>query len=123
MMNLNRNPSRRTLALLTFGLISSAPVLAADLPAFKDAPAPVLAPAPSDWRFEVTINGWAPSMISDTGVHRFPTASADVGFFTLLDHLYFNLPVSFVARNWTSTGFAWGRTRTSMICRGHLSVA
>jgi hypothetical protein len=58
------NKSSRA-ALLAFGLAFSAPVLAADLPSIKDAP--LLAPAPNDWRFEATLNGWMPSLMVNTG--------------------------------------------------------
>ncbi len=86
-------------ALIALGLLSSAPVLAADLPSVKEAPVFTLAPAPSDWRFEATINGWAPSLLVNTGFARLPSTSASIGFFTLLRHLYGNVPVSFTARN------------------------
>lgn len=69
---------------------------AADLPARKDAPPP---PAQNDWRFEATLNGWMPSLLVNTGYGRLPTASASIGFFTVLKNLYMNVPVSFIARN------------------------
>lgn len=86
-------------ALLASILVFSAPVLAADLPSFKDGPELSTVSAPNDWRFEATINGWAPSLQVNTGVGRLPSASANVGFFKLLDHLYGNVPLSFTARN------------------------
>jgi hypothetical protein len=85
-------------ALLALNL-ASAPALAADLPSIKEAPAPVLAPIPSGWRFEATINGWAPSMIANVGVASFPTAAVDVGFFKLLSKINGVVPVSLIARN------------------------
>ena len=90
----------RKLAFAASALLALASqAAAADLPSRKDEPTLVLAPAPSDWRFEATINGWTPSLLVNTGVGRLPTASASIGFFTLLKHLYGNVPVSFVARN------------------------
>ena len=86
-------------ALLAFGLALSAPALAADLPSFKYAPEASAAPAPGGWRFEATINGWSPSLQVNTGYGQMPSASSNVGFFTLLRHLYGNVPVSFTARN------------------------
>ncbi|MDI9847117.1 hypothetical protein QM467_03460 [Rhodoblastus sp. 17X3] len=86
-------------ALLTAMLATSAPALAADLPSVKEAPAPVLAPIPSGWRFEATVNGWAPSIISNVGVAGFPTSSVDVGFFKILSKLNGVVPLSLIARN------------------------
>jgi hypothetical protein len=90
--------SLRHLSLAAALLALAGQASAADLPARKDAP---LAPAPAtnDWRFEATLNGWAPSLLVNTGVGRMPTASSSIGFFTLLKNLYMNVPVSFVARN------------------------
>jgi hypothetical protein len=76
--------------------LASAPAHAADLPSTKQAPvAPE--PIPSGWRFEATINGWAPSLISNVGVRNLPTASMDAGFFTLLRHLNGVVPVTVTA--------------------------
>jgi len=84
-------------ALLAFGSMAPSAALAADLPSIKEAPA---APAPTnDWRFEATINGWAPSVISNVGVATLPTASADVGFFKLLSKINGVVPVSVVGHN------------------------
>lgn len=86
-------------AFLATSLMSSAPVLATDLPSLKEAPAPVAAPLPDGWRFEATINGWAPSAITNVGVRNLPTVSDNVGFFKLLQHLNGVAPVSVIARN------------------------
>jgi hypothetical protein len=86
-------------ALIALGLMSSPPVFAADLPSVKEAPVFTPAPAPSDWRFEASINGFMTSLLVNTGFARLPGASANIGFWTLLDHLYANIPVSFTARN------------------------
>jgi hypothetical protein len=83
-------------AAFVVSLTVAGQAIAADLPSYKDAP--VLAPAP-DWRFEATINGWTPSLLVNTGIGRLPAASGDIGFWTLLDHLYANIPVAFTARN------------------------
>lgn len=89
---------KSALSAIAFAAFASQ-ALAADLPALKEAPPPVLAPAPSDWRFEATINGWGPSLISNLGVGRFPMASADASIFQLLRHLKGIAPLGFVARN------------------------
>jgi hypothetical protein len=83
-------------AVLALYAMSSACALAGDLPSLKDAP--VLAPA-NPWRLEFTLNGWAPSIISNVGVRNLPTSSEDVGFFKLLQHLKYVVPLSAVARN------------------------
>lgn len=86
-----------TAAAFAASVIIVGQAVAADLPAYKEAPAP-LAPAPS-WQFEATINGWMPSLLVNTGYGQLPSADANIGFWTLLDHLYANIPVSFTARN------------------------
>jgi hypothetical protein len=85
-------------ASLAAGVMFAGQALAADLPAIKDVPAP-LAPAPGGWQFEATINGWMPSLLVTTGVGHLPTTSGNIGFWTLLGHLYGNVPVAFTARN------------------------
>ena len=84
-------------AMLSLGAMSAATALAADLPSLKDAPAP--APIASGWVFEATLDGWAPSVIANTGVGHFPTMTADVGFFTLLRHLDGVAPLTLTAKN------------------------
>jgi hypothetical protein len=79
-------------AAVAASLAIAGQAVAADLPSYKDAPAP-------DWRFEASINGWMPSLLVNTGYGQLPAASASIGFWTLLDHLYGNIPVSFTARN------------------------
>jgi hypothetical protein len=86
-------------AALALTLAFSAPVFAADLPSIKEAPAPVLAPIPSGWRFEATINGWMPSMIANVGIASFPTSETNVGFFKILSKLNGVVPLSVIARN------------------------
>jgi hypothetical protein len=84
--------------------LASAPVFAADLPSTKPAPvAPE--PIPSGWRFEATVNGWAPSLIANVGIRNLPTASANVGFFTLLRHLNGVAPLTVTA---TKDNFLFG---------------
>lgn len=83
--------------LLALSALSPAPVVAADLPSLKEAPAPV--PEPPRWRFEATINGWAPGLITNVGVRNLPIASVDVGFFTLLRHLNGVVPLTVTAQN------------------------
>ena len=72
---------------------------AADLPSQKEEPILAPIPAPNDWRFEATINGWSPSLFVNTGFGRFPGSSANVGFWKLLAHVYGIAPVTFTARN------------------------
>jgi hypothetical protein len=87
----------RSLAIAV-ALAFSAPAFAADLlPTTKAPPAP--APAPQDWHFELTLDGWAPSLSANIGVLNLPTTSAEVGFFKILQHLEGIVPVSFVAYN------------------------
>ncbi|MCI4678627.1 hypothetical protein K9U39_05190 [Rhodoblastus acidophilus] len=90
---------RRGAIVLAFSVTVPAPVLAADLPTLKEAPAPAPAPIPSGWRFEATINGWAPSSIANAGVGHLPTVSSNLGFFTLLRHLNGVVPLAFTAKN------------------------
>ena len=85
-------------ALIALGLMSSAPALAADLPSVKEAPVFTLAPAPSDWRFEASINGLLPSLLVNTGFARLPSTTASLGFWTLLSTST-AIPGSFTARN------------------------
>lgn len=73
--------------------------LAADLPSIKQAPAPPAAPAAKSWRFEASLNGFAPSLISEVGVRHLPTVSADAGFFKLLSKLNGVVPLSLTATN------------------------
>jgi hypothetical protein len=82
---------------LALAALAPAPAVAADLPSAKEAPVPVVEPIPSGWRFEATINGWAPSLISNVGVRNLPTASVDVGFFTLLRHINGVAPITVTA--------------------------
>lgn len=79
-------------------LASAAGALAADLPSIKEAPAPV-APAPQAWRFEASLNGFAPSLISEVGVRHLPTVDANLGFFKLLSKLNGVAPLSLTATN------------------------
>lgn len=115
-------------ALLAFALTSSTPVLASDLPSLKDAPALLSAPIPatSDWRFEATIPLWAANLISNVGVGRFPTASANVGFFTLLRHLDGEVPLTLTARNdnfIAGLDFLWFRVSASASFPGPAALA
>lgn len=80
-------------------LTPASTVLASDLPDVKEAPAAALAPIAGGWVFEATLDGWAPSLIANVGVHHFPTMTADVGFFTLLRHLDGVAPLTFTAKN------------------------
>jgi hypothetical protein len=83
------------------GLIWAAPAVAADLskpdlPTKKEMVAPEL---PSTWHFDVTLDGWAPNMIANTGLRTFPVLPVSANFFQLLQHLEGILPVSAVAYN------------------------
>jgi hypothetical protein len=73
---------------------------AADLPTTKPAPEPVPPPAlSSTWRFEATIDGWAPSLNASLGVRSLPALSVYANIFQLLPLLEGYVPVSFVAYN------------------------
>lgn len=67
-------------------------------PSLKQPPA-TIAPADNGWRFEASLNGWAPSLISEVGVRHLPTVSANVGFFKLLSKLNGVVPLSLTATN------------------------
>ncbi len=74
--------------------------MAADLPAENQAPAPVPLPAlPSTWRFEATIEGWAPSLNASMGVRNLPALPVFANIFQLLPHLEGYIPASLVAYN------------------------
>lgn len=84
--------------IVAAGLALSCQAFAADLPTAKPAP-PAPAPAPPDWHFDITLDGWAPSMSSEIGVRTYPTATSNVGFFQLLDHTEGIFPASVAAYN------------------------
>jgi hypothetical protein len=87
--------------LVVAGLLWAAPTIAADLskpdlPTKKQMVSPKL---PSTWHFEVTLDGWAPNMIANTGLRTFPVLPVSANFFQLLQHLEGIIPVSAVAYN------------------------
>src|SRR5271166_3916084 len=84
--------------LAAIGLLSAAPTFAADL-APPPAPAPMPMPALSDWHFEATIDGWAPSLSASLGVRNLPALSVYANVFKLLPLIEGIVPVSFVAYN------------------------
>ena len=84
-------------AAVFLGILSTAQGLAADLPSIKEAP--VVPPVSSGWRFEATLNGWAPSSIANVGIRKLPTFDSNVGFFTLLRHLNGVAPVAVTAKS------------------------
>src|SRR5271157_5547902 len=84
--------------LVALGALATAPALAADL-APPSAPAPMPMPALSDWHFEVTLDGWAPSLSASLGVRNLPALPVYANIFQLLPHLEGYIPVSFVAYN------------------------
>ena len=57
--------------LVAVGILSTAPALAADL-APPPAPAPIPMPALSDWHYEVSLDGWAPSLNVGMGIRSLP---------------------------------------------------
>ena len=61
-----------TAILAAMGMLSAAPVFAADLPTKKPAPAPIPEPVlPSTWRFEITGYGWGAGLLGNAGVGQF----------------------------------------------------
>ena len=75
-------------AAMAVGLLSSAPLFAADLPTKKPAPEPIPQPVlPQTWRFELTGYGWASSTAGFVGVRNFPTADYYADFQKILEHL------------------------------------
>jgi hypothetical protein len=97
------------------GLASAAPVFAADLapPPAPAAPPPVL--MPSDWRFEVTLYGWATNLTGNVGVGQFPTSPFFASFGDILDHFQGAFMGAVVARNETFIGgldVIWSRVGT-----------
>ncbi|WP_454683333.1 hypothetical protein [Ancylobacter moscoviensis] len=90
-----------TLAALIAGLISGATAQAADRPA-PAAPASQTAglPAPAPgWEYQLSLYGWATSLVGDVGVRNLPTSSIDVPFSEVLNHLNGALMGSFFAQN------------------------
>src|SRR5271166_6123991 len=86
--------------LVAVGALSAAPVFAADLPTKNVAPAPIPEPMlPSRWHFEVTIDGFAPSLSASLGVRNLPALPVYANIFQLLPHLEGYIPVSLVAYN------------------------
>ena len=78
--------------------LCAAPAFAADLPTEQPAPAPIPEPAlPSTWRFEATLDGFAPSMYASMGVRNLPTLPVYASIFKILPHLEGIVPVSAVA--------------------------
>src|SRR5271165_228861 len=82
---------------LAVGLCAS-PAFAADL-AQPPAPAPIPMPALSDWHYEATIDGWAPSLSASMGIRNLPALSVYANVFKLLPLIEGIVPVSFVAYN------------------------
>ncbi|MBV8108002.1 MAG: hypothetical protein JO223_25955 [Hyphomicrobiales bacterium] len=86
--------------LVAIGMLLAAPVIAADLPTKKPAPAPIPEPPlPSSWRFEITGYGWATSVTGNSGFGALPTLPYFARFTTLLEHLQGALMGAIVARN------------------------
>ncbi len=84
--------------LVWVGMLLAAPVLAADLPTKKPAPAPIPEPVlPSTWHFEATLDGWAPSLNLSMGVRNLPALPVSANIFQILPHLEGYIPVSVVA--------------------------
>ena len=86
--------------LVASGIASATPALAADLPTEKPPPAPIPEPAlPSTWRYDITLYGWATSILGNSGLGSFPTLPFYASFLTLLEHLQGGLMGAVVARN------------------------
>jgi len=104
--------------LAAVGMLSAAPVLAADLPTKKPAPAPIPEPVlPSTWRFEFTGYGWATSLTGNAGIKQFPSTPFFASFGDILDHFQGAFMGSLIARNDTFIGgldFIWSRVGTDL---------
>src|SRR5271169_1676356 len=84
--------------VVALGALATVPGLAADL-APASPPAPMPMPALSDWHFEATIDGWAPSLNVSLGVRNLPALPVYANIFQILPHLEGYIPVSLVAYN------------------------
>jgi hypothetical protein len=86
------------LAALAALLLQSVAASAADL-----APAPAEPPAPvayvNDWKFQLTLYGWALGLNGDVGIRGLPTTNVDVSFADVLDKLDGAVMGSFFASN------------------------
>lgn len=72
-----------------------------------DMPAPEAAPSSSsDWRYQVTLYGWATALTGDVGVRNQPTASVDMPFSDVLKNLDGALMGTLFASNgqWVAMG-------------------
>jgi hypothetical protein len=85
-------------ALFLAAAFGAAPVAAADL-APPPAPPPMPIPVLSDWHFEATIDGWAPSLSASLGVRNLPAVPVYANIFKILPLLEGYVPVSLVASN------------------------
>jgi hypothetical protein len=82
------------------GVASIASAFAADLPTKKPPPAPIPQPAlPSTWRYDITLYGWASSILGNSGLGSFPTLPFHASFLTLLEHFQGAFMGAVVARN------------------------
>ncbi len=95
-------------APLLAGLLATAlaagPALAADLPASPPAePAPAAITPASDWKFQVTLYGWATALDGTLGVRGLKPAKVDMTAGDVLSNLNGALMGSFLAQNsnWT----------------------
>jgi hypothetical protein len=92
------------LAIALIAALSAAPAIAGDLPTKKPPAEPVLAPLPSDWRYEITLYGWATNLLGNGGVGPYPSSPFFVSFPKLLEHFQGALMGAFIARNDTFIG-------------------
>ena len=80
------------------GVLSAAPAFAADL-APPPAPAPMPMPALSDWHYEASLDGFAPSLNVGMGIRNLPVLPVSANIFQLLPLLEGYVPASFAAYN------------------------
>jgi len=78
------------------GMLAAAPAFAADL---AQPPAPIPMPALSDWHYEVSLDGWAPSLNVSMGIRSLPSVPVSANIFQILPHLEGYVPASFEAYN------------------------
>jgi hypothetical protein len=79
---------------LAAALLAAVPAIAADL-----APAPMPMPALSDWHFEASLDGWAPSLNVGMGIRALPVLPVEANIFQILPLLRGFVPVSVTAYN------------------------
>jgi len=102
---------------VAIAIASVAPALAADLPTKKPAPAPAPVPARSEWRYDLSVYGWALNVTGNAGVGPFPTKPVYASFDDILRHLDGAFFADAHVSNGTFIGgldFIWARLGTDV---------